>query len=104
MKLRDPTEPEVKHDTQHLIENKPAQPVENKPPCLTPDRFKNAKKNFDDMVQFGTARLLALGHRHFIWHPKKTAIGALARTTAPSALLLFQIDTLCHTYKISPRH
>ena len=48
--------PEVKHDTRHLIETTPGPPVANKPRRLAPDRFKIAKKQFDDMVQLGTAR------------------------------------------------
>ena len=71
--------PEVNHYTQHLIDTTPGPPVANKPCRLAPDRLKMAKKQFDDMVQLGTARSssIALGHRHLHVTQKRRRLAPL---------------------------
>ena len=48
--------PCVKHDTRHYIETTPGPPVANKPRRLAPDRLIAARKQFETMLQLGTAR------------------------------------------------
>ncbi|XP_063616254.1 uncharacterized protein LOC134789613 [Cydia splendana] len=45
-----------KHDTVHHIRTTPGPPVSSRPRRLDPERLKIAKKEFDDMLQNGTAR------------------------------------------------
>lgn len=47
---------EVKHSTCHYIHTTPGPPVSSRPRRLRPDRYKIAKKEFEAMVQDGTAR------------------------------------------------
>lgn len=45
-----------KHSTVHHIRTTPGPPVSSRPRRLDPDRLQIAKKEFDDMLQNGTAR------------------------------------------------
>lgn len=47
---------ELKHDTVHHIRTTPGPPVTSRPRRLPPDRQKIAQKEFEDMLQNGTAR------------------------------------------------
>ena len=48
--------PCVKHNTRHYIETTPGPPAASKPRRLAPDRLIAARKQFETMIQLGTAR------------------------------------------------